>query len=208
MAEQCRLHDREFEAGSETAHRLRCCAHTGRMPAKHACVSLTVSTIPDLADDDAIESFTRADPGWKVAFTEGGSLIVHPTFCDSGARDLEAAGRLRDFAKATGGKALGSSTSFRVPCGGLNSPDAAWIAREHLESLAPNAQRKFGTVCPDVVIDYVRSGARYAVESTRTAATFTCSAPPPAGLPLNIDRSWTRSKKTRAPVAHTLNEAC
>ncbi len=167
-------------------------------------MAFVVSRIPALDDDNAIELFARSNPGWQIEFTQDGSLVVSPTFSDSGARDLEAAGQLRDFANRAGGKAFGSSTGFRIPGAGLKSPDASWISQEHLDRLAPDQKRKFWTVCPDVVVEilsetdswselqdklqlYHAGGAQYAVAVDPFRRDVFELGTPPATLKLDFD---------------------
>ncbi len=167
-------------------------------------MALVVSSIPALDDQDAIEVFSCVNPGWKIEFTETGSLVVSPTFSEGGARDLEAAGQLRKFAKVAGGKAFGSSTGFRIPGGGLRSPDASWISADHLARLALDDKQKFWKTCPDVVVEllsdtdswselqakitlFYECGARYAVGIDPYSRDLFVLGAPPAGLTLEFD---------------------
>lgn len=167
-------------------------------------MALVVSEIPALNDDDAIERFTRSNPGWRIEFTQTGSLVVSPTFSDGGARDLEAAAQLRDFAKRVGGKAFSSSAGFRIPVAGLKSPDASWISQEHLNGLAPETKRKFWATCPDIVIEllsetdswaelqdkirlYYGSGAQYALGIDPYRRDTFALGTPPESLQLDLD---------------------
>jgi Uma2 family endonuclease len=167
-------------------------------------VALLLTHIPAAEDDDAIARFSQANPGWRVEYTAAGVLSLSPTFSDSGPRDAEAAGQLRDFAKKVGGKVFGSSTGFRIPGAGLKSPDAAWISAEHLGRLTRAEMQKFWTVCPDVVIEilsetdswselqaklreYRQSGAIYAISIDPYRRDTYELGEKPAALQLDID---------------------
>lgn len=167
-------------------------------------MALLLTHIPAAEDDDGIERFSRANPGWRVEYTAAGVLSLSPTFSDSGPRNVEAAAQLRDFAKKAGGKVFGSSTGFRIPGAGLKSPDAAWISAEHLARLSAAQMQKFWTVCPDVIIEilsetdswsevqaklreYHESGARYGIGIDPYRRDTFELGEKPAGLQLDID---------------------
>ncbi|GAB2581844.1 hypothetical protein GCM10027190_33950 [Spirosoma areae] len=47
-----------------------------------------------------------------------------------------------------------------MPDGGTRSPDVAWVSRERWESLSEQEQDKFPPLCPDFVIELLRSDVR------------------------------------------------
>lgn len=85
---------------------------------------------------------------------DGKVTIMAPVHFDSGSYELDVATDLNIFVRKTkNGKALGSSTGFKLPDGSTKSPDAAWISAEKLANLPAEERKKFAAVVPDFVIE-------------------------------------------------------
>lgn len=62
--------------------------------------------------------------------------------------------QLRQWAKRDGtGRSSGSSTGFVLPNGAIRSPDAAWVAKELLETLSSTQRKRYLPLCPDFVVE-------------------------------------------------------
>jgi len=86
-------------------------------------VALVIRKVQDLLDDDAIEWLGREAPGWLLEVESDGNLTMSPCHSRGGAREVEAATQLRDYAKING--------------------DASWISPDHIVSLSPQERTKF-----------------------------------------------------------------
>lgn len=167
-------------------------------------MALAVTYLPRADDDDAIAKFSAGAAGWRIEFNEQGTMLVSPTYSESGPRDVEAALQLRAFADRFGGKVFGSSAGFRLPDGSLRSPDAAWISHERLDRLTSADRVKFWRVCPDVVIEilsatddwaelltklesYRKNGSRFAVALDPYARRVETHGRAPDGLELDVE---------------------
>ncbi len=143
-------------------------------------MAFALRAIPAQNDDEALARLSREMPGWRLELDSDGSLLVSPTFSDSGPRDAEALVQLHAYAAVVGGKVFGSSSGFRLADNSVRSPDATWISNEHLARLTSEQRSKFWRTCPDVVVDilsetdvwpellrkldsYERNGARYVI---------------------------------------------
>ena len=167
-------------------------------------MALVLSHVPGLLDDEAIERFSHANPGWQIEVSSTGDLIVSPTYSDSGARELAAGVQLQRFAERAGGMVFGSSAGFRLADGSLKSPDASWMSPEHLDRLTADQKSKFWKTCPDIVLEvlsetddwsellakmdvYRANGAAYTVAIDPYSRRVQTSGVAPAGLELDID---------------------
>lgn len=86
--------------------------------------------------------------------SQGKLIIVSPVGGEGGSREADLIGDLVYWNRRTQlGKVFSSSTCFKLPNGGDRSPDAAWVALERWNQLAPGQQKKFPPLCPDFVIE-------------------------------------------------------
>jgi Uma2 family endonuclease len=167
-------------------------------------MALAIKTLPGAQDDDAIASFARTAPGYRIEFDADGTMFVSPIFSDGAPREIEAAVQLRAFADRVGGKVFSSSTGFRLSDGSLRSPDASWLSAEHLERLTSAEKTKFWRTCPDIVIKilsesddwkavlektkhYIVSGAKFAIAIDPISRQVVRFGSKPEGLNLNPD---------------------
>jgi len=120
------------------------------------CAPLIVHWRPpaELTDEQFFE-FCRINPDLRIErATDGEVIIMSPAGGRTGARNLEIAMQLGQWAKRDGrGVAFDSSTGFRLPNGATRAPDAAWVLRSRLDLLADEAKERFLPLCPDFVIE-------------------------------------------------------
>lgn len=101
----------------------------------------------------------------RLELTSTGDLIVMPgTGFETGRRNSYLTSKLDTWARADGsGAACDSSTIFVLPNGARRMPDASWVKRERWEHLSAQQRERFGSFCPDFVIE-LRSPADRATE--------------------------------------------
>jgi len=167
-------------------------------------MTLSIRSVPDAHDDDAIAIFARTAPGYHIEFDADGTMLVRPIFSDCGPREVEAAAQLRAFADRFGGKVFSSAAGFRLPDGSLRSPNASWLSAEHLERLTPIEKTKYWRACPDIVVEilsesddwqrvlekaehYIASGAMFAIAIDPISGQVVRFGTEPEGLNLNPD---------------------
>jgi Uma2 family endonuclease len=111
-----------------------------------------------LMTDEEFMVLCAEHPELNFEMTADGQLIVMaPTHSDTGARNFEVAGQLRQWAKKDGrGIGCDSSTGFVLPNGGRRSPDASWTLKTRIAQLGSNKRKSFWHLCPDFVVE-VRS---------------------------------------------------
>ncbi|MGB7413773.1 MAG: Uma2 family endonuclease [Thermosynechococcaceae cyanobacterium] len=84
----------------------------------------------------------------------GELIIMPPVGGESGEREADYITDLNNWNRQDRlGKVFSSSTVFKLPEGGDRSPDAAWVALERWNALAPEQRRKFPPLCPDFIIE-------------------------------------------------------
>ena len=109
-----------------------------------------------LSDEALLEISSLNDEWHFEADGEGGLLLVAPPGTESGERELEIAGQVRNWRHAVDrGRAYGS-TLFQLPNGWRRAPDAAWVSDERLATVERTDELVW-KVCPDFIIE-VRSG--------------------------------------------------
>jgi len=108
--------------------------------------------------DEEFTAFCDEHPDLNFEMSAEGELIVMaPTHSDTGARNLEIAGELRNWAKKhRRGYGCDSSTGFVLPNGARRSPDASWTLKNRVDQLGARKRKAFWHLCPDFVIE-VRS---------------------------------------------------
>jgi Uma2 family endonuclease len=105
---------------------------------------------------EQFEALAAANHDLRLERTAAGELVVNPpTGGESGKRNLSISTQLGNWFEAHEelGEAFDSSTGFRLPNGADRSPDAAWVSREHWESLTSQQQKGFVPLCPDFVVE-------------------------------------------------------
>jgi Uma2 family endonuclease len=105
--------------------------------------------------DEELYQFSQINPDLRIERNAQGELIImSPTGGETGERNAEITMQLRMWAKGDGtGATFDSSTGFRLPNGGVRSPDAAWVRRTRLDQLTAEQRSGFIPLCPDFVIE-------------------------------------------------------
>lgn len=132
-----------------------------------AYLPVTLS-VPNLSDKEFRE-FCEQYPDYRLEYTADGDLIIMPpTDPETGYRNAEITGQLRNWARAEGrGIYTDSSSGYILPDGSRLSPDAAWISRERfrrtptcpefvIELLSPEDRRK---KCHQKMLTWIANGA-------------------------------------------------
>ena len=112
--------------------------------------------------DDEYYDFCQINPDLRIERTaEGDILIMPPAGIESGFRNSELTGQLRDWARKDGrGLAFDSSAEYILPSGAAYSPDASWVLRSRVNSLSKEQKRKFPPLCPDFVVELMSPSDR------------------------------------------------
>ncbi|MDX1653617.1 MAG: Uma2 family endonuclease [Candidatus Competibacteraceae bacterium] len=110
---------------------------------------------PAVRDPAIFRDLCRANPDYRIELTPAGEIeIMPPTGIRTGRRNAALVARLLIWAEADGtGEAFDSSTGFRFPDGAIRSPDAAWVRRDRLQSLAAEDKDGFAPLVPDFVAE-------------------------------------------------------
>jgi Uma2 family endonuclease len=86
--------------------------------------------------------------------SQGDIVIMPPTGGETGNKNAGITAQLWVWNNQKKlGKVFDSSTGFRLPLGGVRSPDASWIPQEKWDSLTSKEKQKFLPLCPDFVIE-------------------------------------------------------
>ena len=95
---------------------------------------------------------------------EGDIIIMAPTGAATGIRNADITMQLGIWAKRDGrGLVFDSSSGFKLPNGADRSPDAAWVPRARLATVANEAKERFLPLCPDFVIELLSPSDSLAV---------------------------------------------
>lgn len=96
----------------------------------------------------------QANPDLRLERTATGEVVIMPSaFTETGRRNFKISGQLWQWNETWQlGEAFDSSAGFTLPNGAIRSPDTAWIAKEHWESLSDEAKYGFAAICPDFVV--------------------------------------------------------
>jgi Uma2 family endonuclease len=91
----------------------------------------------------------------RLELTSTGELIVMPpTGSETGRRNSNLIYQLEVWSrKDRTGICLGNDVGFVLPNGAIRSPDAAWIRHEKWDSLTKQQRERFGSFCPDFVVE-------------------------------------------------------
>ena len=129
---------------------------------------------------------------------------MSPSYSDGGAREVEAAAQLRDYAKINYRKTFGLSPGFLKADLLVRSPDASWVFPEHIVSLSPQERTKLRRACHDVVVEilshsdswlallrkldiYVSNGARCVIAIDPSTRRVETRGEQPVSLQLDYD---------------------
>jgi Uma2 family endonuclease len=105
--------------------------------------------------EDEFFDFCQANGDLQIERTAKREIIVmSPAGGYSSFRSGEVFSQLKPWADRDGsGLAFDCSIGFRLPTGGMRSPDAAWVKRSRLEELTQAEKEKFIPLCPDFLIE-------------------------------------------------------
>jgi Uma2 family endonuclease len=117
-----------------------------------------VLDIPDSIgkiDDQKFLDLCQNNPDSRIERSSKGEIIIMaPTGGETGRRNFEL-GLL--FGKWNKRKKLGkffdSSTAFRLPKGGIRSPDVGFVSNAKWDALSTEDKKKFPPVCPEFVVE-------------------------------------------------------
>jgi len=119
-------------------------------------------SLGDWGDDEFFE-FCQANRDVRIERTAKGEIVIMPLAGGySGFESGEAFAQLRNSAiHDKTGIAFDSSTGFRLPNGGVRSPDAAWLRLERLRELNRRQKEQFIPLCPDFLIEVASPSDRF-----------------------------------------------
>jgi Uma2 family endonuclease len=120
----------------------------------HLPMVVHLRPVMDLSDEQLYQ-LSQLNPDLRIERNAQGELIImSPTGGETGERNAEITMQLRVWAKRDGtGATFDSSTGFRLPNGGVRSPDASWVRRTRLDQLTAEQRSGFIPLCPDFVIE-------------------------------------------------------
>lgn len=86
--------------------------------------------------------------------SKGDLVIMSPTGGETSNRNIDISYQLQNWnRRKKKGIAFDSSGGFKLPLGGIRSPDASWIPLKKWESLTNKEKQQFLPLCPDFVIE-------------------------------------------------------
>jgi Uma2 family endonuclease len=105
--------------------------------------------------DEEFMRFCRANEPARLERDANGEIIVmSPTGSDGGGVESEVCLELGIWARADGrGRALGSSTGFKLPDSSVRAADAAWISWQLWNSVTAEQRKGYAPICPEFVIE-------------------------------------------------------
>lgn len=118
-------------------------------------VIVRASDSPEMSADDYFEAVCAANPEMRIERLSSGEIVIMaPTGFETGYKNNEISGQLRDWARRDGrGLAADSSTEYALPNTARRSPDASWVAKDRLALLSREEKRGFLPLCPDFIIE-------------------------------------------------------
>lgn len=122
-----------------------------RIEQGHLPAVLTVGPMTD----EAFAQLCAEHPDVQLELSACGELIIGPlAHTWTGARNGEITGQLRNWARTDKrGVAFDSSTGWLLPNTARRAPDAAWVQKDRIKGLDPQAFSRFWPLCPDFVIE-------------------------------------------------------
>lgn len=124
------------------------------IPQTSSALTVNLRPIMELTDE-RLYQLGQANRELRFERTaQGDLLIMPPTGGDTGRQNSRLTQRLANWADADGtGVTFDASTGFILPNGAVRSPDAAWVRRSRWEALTEEQRKKFGSLCPDFVVE-------------------------------------------------------
>lgn len=118
-------------------------------------ISTPLSYAPKMTNQE-FEDFCFANPELVIEREANGTLtITSPVSFISGNRENEISTDLNLYARKHGGKALSSSTGFRLPDSSVKSPDASYVSEEQLAGFTDEDLRHFAPIVPEFIVEVV-----------------------------------------------------
>lgn len=125
--------------------------------------------------NDPFDAIVANNPDLKIEQTADGEIVfMSPTGGETGRKNSEIAFQLVQWARSAGGVAFDSSTLFRLPGGGLRSPDASWISDLRWNSLTKVEQAGYPPIAPDFVIELRSHSDRISYLQNKMNEYITC----------------------------------
>ena len=127
--------------------------------------------------DELLLQISDANDGWRFERTERGELLIMPPATNSSDEiSAELTRQLGNWIRSgVGGMLQGSSGGFAWPDGRVRSPDAAWVSRERLAALSPEAREQtYLPACPTFVIEVRSPGESIPSQQRRLEEWLEC----------------------------------
>lgn len=123
-------------------------------PVEEAPLVVRMPRLAQLTDDQLFE-LCQLNRDLRIERDGDGTVtIMAPAGWRSSARNAEITRQLATWAKRdAGGIVSDSSGGYTLPSGAMRAPDAAWVRRERLDTLAPGDTERFPHLCPDFVLE-------------------------------------------------------
>jgi len=108
----------------------------------------------DLTDEQFFH-LCQQNSDFQFERTATGTLIIMPpTGGNTSRHNVKITTQLDLWNSETDlGEVFDSNGGFKLPNGAERAPDAAWLQRDRWDALAPEAQERFVSLCPDFVIE-------------------------------------------------------
>jgi Uma2 family endonuclease len=105
--------------------------------------------------DECFFNFCQVNREWRIERdAQGEVFIMPPAGGETSGKNARLTTVLTTWSLQDGtGVAFDSSGGFDLPNGATRSPDAAWVRRSRLATLAPEQKERFLPLCPDFVIE-------------------------------------------------------
>lgn len=114
-----------------------------------------LSSVRKMTNED-FEALCFANPEMIIEREADGNItIMSPVSFVSGNRENEISTDLNLYARKHGGKALSSSTGFRLPDTSVRSPDASYVSAEQLANFSDEDLRHFASIVPEFIVEVV-----------------------------------------------------
>ncbi|HMV45459.1 MAG TPA: Uma2 family endonuclease [Leptospiraceae bacterium] len=117
-----------------------------------------VLEIPDSIgkiDDEKYLDLCKKNPESRIERSSKGEIIIMaPTGGETGRRNFELGIRFGEWnRKKKLGKFFDSSTAFKLPKGGIRSPDVGFVSNAKWNSISLEDKKKFPPLCPEFVLE-------------------------------------------------------
>ncbi len=110
--------------------------------------------LPKALSDEELLAFSSRNRPFRIERNENGDLeIMSPLGLDGGRREVFVMAKLFAWAEQYGGVCVSSNAGFKLPTGGVRSPDASWTSEARLSRLTDAERRGFAPVCPDFLVE-------------------------------------------------------